>query len=207
MLLTSNHVNVTSEIYPFSSERSNVIVTYEPKAESAIDKTYLLIGIGVIICLFLFIIIIQLCYKTKMTKRQTLMREKCNENMIQNEPQIQIETREETQETDNVNVEPCKHCHVYRTLIIDDAEVRLESNSPISRASDSYEGPISLSRNLPPKCGNTSTDSHDESIIIAQMLNESKLSAGISDCYLNPIFDPEKRSHNSSETLNRSSQI
>lgn len=186
-----------------------MIVTYEPKAESAIDKTYLLIGIGVIICLFLFIIIIQLCYKTKMTKRQSLMRERCNENMIQNEAQIHIESREQTQEMDNVNLEPCKQCHFYRTLLIDDAEVEvcLESNSPISPSSDSYERPISLSRNLPPKCGNKSTDSNDESIIIAQMSNESKLSAGRSDCYLNPIFDHGTRSYDSSETVIRSSQI
>lgn len=186
-----------------------MIVTYEPKAESANDITYLLIGIGIIICLFLFIIIIQLCYKIIMTKRHTLMRERCNENMKQNEPQIQLETREETPEMNNINLEPCKQCHFYRTLVIYDAEVEvcLENNSPISHSSDSYEKPIALSRNLPPKCGNKSTDSHDDSIINSQMLNESKLGAGMSDCYLNPIFDPGKKSYSSSETLIRSSQL
>lgn len=194
MLQNSNQVNITSEIYLFSSEKSTAIVTFEPKAEGAIGSTHLLIGIGVIICLFLFIIIIQLCYKTKTTKRETLMRDRCSENMIQNEPQIQIETREETQEMDNVNLEQYKQCHFYRTLVIDEAgvDVCLENNSPISHSSKSYERPISSSRNLPPNCGTKFTDFHDNSNSIEQPLNESKLSACTSNYYLSPIFDPEK---------------
>lgn len=189
MFQTSNPlVNTTN--YVFSSARNIPFDTDKDNTKNEYKDRYLLFGIGIIICIFLLVITIQLCRKSKSAKRKILVRQANNQNMIQNE--FQSQTRQENQEDDGSHSEQNEEFHFYRTLKdnSDDKEDNLEIYTPsLSSTSSNYEKPISLSLSLSHERECNAIYSFRKSVSTKQVRDKSRLSAESSDSYLNPVFD------------------
>lgn len=101
-----------SEIYSTTSIKNVLIVTED--TPGVLNSTYVLHGLGIAISLFLLLIVIQLCKKSKSTKRNRVTREAREETDSHNESQFQ--QQEENRRSYMSIPESVKTIQVYRSL-------------------------------------------------------------------------------------------
>lgn len=76
---TTTIVN-TSKSYTLSSEENVLLATEEPKTTIEFNLTYLIFGACALISMLLIVIVVQLCLKSKSSKRKTSSKQECRDS-------------------------------------------------------------------------------------------------------------------------------
>lgn len=172
-LQTSNQFQFTTRKYTEKSEKDRMNTTSEPITVIKFKETYILIGLGAIISLFLLIIIIQLCKKSKKKK---ITGYTCDDSVLHVEPTFQG-----NRGTYNAVSEGIKTNQSYQSLSVEYIEIneQLETREPNNLSADGR--PVTLTRSVPLLRHSTNE------VFVEQMTEESVLTSDTSDPYLIPV--------------------
>ena len=172
-------------------------IIYETvKPESRNDFQAVLVGVGAVISLFLFIIIIQHCKKSKSSMKRHFSQQSSNDFAAHDEPSHQGNRRGY-----NVITERPKN-HSYTSFEVHYAEIpdNLELNTQsTSTAQDNYETSQSFYHN------SSITDSNGDKMngeFGEDRTEQLKISVDSSNSYLEPIFVPEIQMRSGEELKN-----
>lgn len=178
-LQTSFHFQFTTRKYKGQSEKDRTNLTSEPITTIKFKETYILIGLGAIISVFLFILIIQHCKKSRSLQKKTFTGHTCDENVLQAESSFQ-----DNRGTYNVVSEENIANRSYQSLDVEYIEINEELEMQESNALsvfDAKERPLSITRSASLLC------QPSNEVFIEQISEESLLSANTSDTYLIPV--------------------
>lgn len=167
-LQTSNQFQFTTRKYTEQSEKNRMNTTSEPITVIKFKETYILIGLGAIISLFLFILIIQLCKKSKSSKKKKITGYTCDDSVLHVQPY-------------NAVFEGIKTNQSYQSLSVEYIEIneQLETREPNNSSADGR--PVTLTRSVPLLRHSTNED------FVEQMTEESLWTSDTSDLYLIPL--------------------
>lgn len=176
-LQTSKQFQFTTRKYTDLSEKDRMNTTSEPITVIKFKETYILIGLGAIISLFLLIIIIQLCKKSKSSKKKKITGYTCDDSVLHVEPSFQS-----NRGTYNAVYEGIKTNQSYQSLSVEYIEIneQLETREPNNLSADGR--PVTLTRNVPLLRHSTNE------VFVEQMTEESLLTSDTSDPYLIPVY-------------------
>ena len=175
------NTKITTSYYS-AGTKTNMILNTTPTTPESRDEfqaIYMLVGISALICLFLFIIIVQLCKKSQSSKSQTVTPQSGDDNTLHSE----LPNHGNGIGYNVISGRPKDHS--YRSFNVHYAEIteRMEINAP--NIQDNYESPEQLYENSPvtdgyfdPKYANC-IDDIEEEIITSEDTNNS---------YLRPVF-------------------
>lgn len=178
-LQTSFQFQFTTRKYKEQSEKDRTNLTSEPITTIKFKETYILIGLGAIISVFLFIIIIQQCKKSRSLKKKTFTGHTCDENVLQAESSFQ-----DNRGTYSAVSEEYKANRSYQSINVEYIEINEDLEMHESNALsvfDAKERPPSITRSASLLC------QPSNEVFIEQMSEESLLSANTSDPYLIPV--------------------
>ena len=173
-LHTSYQFQFTTKKYKEHSEKNRTNLTSEPITTIKFKETHILIGLGAIISVFLFIIIIQHCKKSRSLKKKTSTRHTCEENVLQAESSLQ-----DNRGTYSAVSEENKANRSYQSVNVEYIEINEELE--MHESNDAKERPPSTTRSASLLC------QPSNEVFIEQMSEESLLSANTSDPYLIPV--------------------
>lgn len=155
---------LTTRTVTASTKRNIEILTVKPEFRNEFHATYMLVGVGALISLFLFIIIIQHCKKSNTSENQNVgvRRQTSNDTEL-----ITESSNQENGRGYNIIYEQSKD-HSYSSFEVQYEEINesLEMNIPTIPI-------MSTSR---------------DNMFVVDVAEESKISVNSSDCYLQPIF-------------------
>lgn len=145
-----------------NTNRNIVFPTVKPDFRNEFQATYMLVGVGALISLFLFIIVIQHCKKSKTSKKRNVSRRTNNDAEL-----IAESSTQGNQRGYNIIYEQPKD-HLYSSCEVQYEEIN-----------ESLEMSI-------PTIPNMSTSRED--VFVVGVADESKIGVNSTDCYLMPIF-------------------
>lgn len=155
---------LTTRTLTASTKRSIEFLTVKPELRNEFHATYMLVGVGALISLFLFIIIMQHCKKCKTSQNRNVgvRRQTSNDTEL-----ITESSNQESGRGYNIIYEQSND-HLYSSCEVQYEEIK-----------ESLEMSI-------PTIPIMSTSRDD--MFVADVAEESKISVNSSDCYLMPIF-------------------
>lgn len=144
-----------------NTKRNIVFLTVKPDLRNGFQATYMLVGVGVLISLFLFIIVIQHCKKSKTSKKRNVSRQTSNEAEL-----IAESSTQDNRRGYNIIYEQSKG-HLYSSCGVQYEEI----NESLELSSQTIPN-MSTSR---------------ENVFVVGVAEESRIGVNSSDCYLQPI--------------------
>nr|XP_022290647.1 uncharacterized protein LOC111102271 [Crassostrea virginica] len=180
----SNRFQITTKNVLSTLKGNMPFTTVKPEAKNEFQATHMLVGIGALISLFLFIIIIQLCRKSSSSKSRNITRQSNDDTTLNSGSLNQGNIRGY-----NVISEQLKE-HSYQPFDVQYAEINESLEMHIPNNSDVQNGDeisVLLYKNLP------STERFDDTkdkLIFKDtcMQEEAKMDSDASKTYLNPVF-------------------
>lgn len=180
----SNRFQITTKNVLATLKGNMPFTTVKPEAKNEFQATHMLVGIGALISLFLFIIIIQLCRKSSSSKSRNITRQSNDDTTLNSGSLNQGNIRGY-----NVISEQLKE-HSYQPFDVQYAEINESLEMHIPNNSDVQNGDeisVLLYKNLP------STERFDDTkdkLIFKDtcMQEEAKMDSDASKTYLNPVF-------------------
>ena len=167
-----------------NSEKNIVSVTFKPESKNEFHAMYMLVGVGTLISLFLFIIVIQLCKKSKSSQNRNVSQQSSHDVAFHSGTSIH-----DNRIGYNCIPEQLKD-NSYRSLEAHYAEINdsLDLSFPItSTAQDQQSGLLYKNTSISDDYINSMSN-----VFVEDKAKESKLSTESSSLYLNPVFAPGK---------------
>lgn len=169
-----------------NSEKNIVSVTFKPESKSEFHTMYMLVVFGTLISLFLFIIIIQLCKRSKSSQKRNVNQQSSHDTALHSGPSIH-----ENRIGYNCITEQFKD-NSYRSLEVHYAEIDESvefgvSNTSTAQDDDRQSGILYKNSSI--------SDDYIESmtnVFVEDKAKESKFNTDSSSLYLNPVFTPGK---------------
>lgn len=161
-------------------------IPFKPESKNEFQAMYMLVGIGALISLFLFIIVIQLCRKSSSSKTRNISRQSSDDTTLNSGSLNQGNLRGY-----NVISEQFKE-HTYRPFDVHYAEINENVEMHIPNDSTAQNGDeISVVLYKNPPVMEKFEDTKDRRFLEDTCMQEEALmGVDASKDYLNPIFTP-----------------
>lgn len=182
----SHRLQITTRDFLETLKGNVPFIPFKPESKNEFQATYMLVGIGALISLFLFIIVIQLCRRSSASKTRNISRQSSDDTTLNSGSLTQGNLRGY-----NVISEQFKE-HSYRPFDVQYAEINesLEMHIPNDSAAQNGDGiSVVLYENSPmmEKFEDTKDNRFLEDTC---MQEEAMIGVDASEAYLNPIFIP-----------------
>ena len=177
-----------------NTEKNILYITVEPESRNEFQA--ILVGVGALISLLLFIIIIQHCKKYTSSIKRNVIRQSSHDNALHNEPSFQDNRRHYNVISETPKNHPYTSFEVQYVEILDSLELNTQS-TPTSQ--DDYETSQSFYQN------SLITDSNGDTMnveFVEDKEEQSKISVDSSNSYLKPIFVPKIQTRPGEELKN-----
>ena len=190
---TTQGFQITTRDCSANTKKNIMYVTVKPeKTETRNEFQAMLVGVGALISLFLFIIIIQHCKKSKSLIKRTVSEQSSNDIVLHNEPLHQGNRRGYNIITERPKNDSYTSFEVQYAEIPDSLELNIESTST---SQDNYG--TSQYSSITDSYSNTMNGEFGK-----DRTEQLKISVDSSNSYLKPIFVPEIQTRSGEELKN-----
>ena len=187
---TKTHATINNTNFNTPNGENNIVVTTENyMTQSKINSNYIFAGLGIVIVLLIFGILIHLWRKSKTLERKLVLQQISRDNYGSND----LSKQNQLMSQSDFIMHSCNTEHFYRPIATEYDEI--DEDVEIPTLSDDYK------KSKKPR-GKNKTIFQAEDSIIKRNKQSSNLSENILGLYLSPVFAPDVKSSSSLEERN-----
>ena len=187
---TKTHATINNTNFNTPNGENNIVVTTENyMTQSKINSNYIFAGLGIVIVLLIFGILIHLWRKSKTLERKLVLQQISRDNDGSND----LSKQNQLMSQSDFIMHSCNTEHFYRPIATEYDEI--DEDVEIPTLSDDYKKP-----KKPREKNKTIFQAEDS--IIKRNKQSSNLSRNILGLYLSPVFAPDVKSSSSLEERN-----